>query len=381
MQNSRAAVGVALGLLLIASSASARQDLAPSSILRNMERAADWELSHLEQADVPPSVDAKLPLGWIRSTFYAGLTNLADRSRSPKYADAVFALGDRENWRLGPRPFHADDQLIAQSWIWAYQHKHDPRMIAAARQRFDAIIKANPSGSLLVSAPGGCVERWCWSDALFMAPPGWIALSGVTQDPRYLAYADKEYRATTALLFDPDQSLFYRDSSFKGHDGPDGRKIFWSRGNGWVYAGLARILATLPPESSSRAFYRDLFLRLSAKIVRLQGTDGCWRPSLLASPRDTPPETSGTGLFTFGLAWGVHSGLLRAPSYRAAAEQGWTCLGAALQPDGRLGWVQSQNDRPDGVTAHDTQPFGVGAFLLAGAAVYDLELGTAGRLR
>src|SRR5262249_6477642 len=103
-----AAIYVMLSLL-VASPASARQD--SSSILQKMERAADWELAHLEQADVPPSVDAKLPLGWIRSTFYAGLTTLADRSRNPKYADAIFTLGEHEKWQLGPRPFHADDQL------------------------------------------------------------------------------------------------------------------------------------------------------------------------------------------------------------------------------------------------------------------------------
>ena len=367
----RAAWCLTAGAMLLAHPAAA-QTRAPM-VLQTMQRVADWELAHLDGADHPPSVDAKEKLGWIRSTFYLGLTALADRSRDPKYGNAIFALGENAQWQLGPRPFHADDQLIAQTWIWTFARKHDPRMIAATRQRFDAVIKASPSGSLLMSAPDGCFQRWCWSDALFMGPPGWAALSSATGDLRYLAYADKEYRATTGLLFDPEQSLFYRDSSFKGRDGPDGRKIFWSRGNGWVYAGLARILQTLPPSSPSRSFYRDLFLRLSHKIVGLQKPDGCWAPSLLDRRRDPPPETSGTALFTYGLAWGVRAGLLPAPPYRAAAERGWACLGVALQPDGRLGWVQSQNDRPDTVSADDTQPFGAGAFLLAGSALYDLE--------
>jgi len=341
------------------------------AILAQMQHVADWELGHLDQADNPPSADAKLPRGWIRSTLYLGLTALAERSPDSKYADAIFAHGEHEHWQLGPRQFHADDQLIAQTWIWAYQRRHDPKMIAATRQRFDAIIKANPSGSLLMSAPENCF-RWCWSDALFMAPPGWVALDGVTHDPRYLAYADKEYRAATALLFDPDQSLFYRDSTFKGRSGRDGRKLFWSRGDGWVYAGLARILAALPSDSSSRPFYRDLFLRMTRKIARLQKPDGCWPPALLDPRADTPSETSGTALFTFGLAWGVKNGLLPEASYRANAEQGWACLTRAVDPDGKLGWVQSQNDQPDSVQKWDTQPFGAGAFLLAGGALYDL---------
>ena len=345
------------------------------AILHNMARVADWELAHLEDAaSNPPSSDARKPLGWIRGTFYTGLTALADRSDDPRYADAIFALGEREGWRLGPSVFNADDYQMAQTWIWAYRRAHDPRMIAATRQRFDQIIKAHPSGSLLMSAPppDGCFRRWCWADGLFMGPPGWVALSGVTHDPRYLAYADKEYRATTALLFDPDKSLFYRDSRFKDITGPDGRKIFWSRGNGWVYASLARILTLLPADSPSRAFYSDLFLRLSPKLTRLQKPDGCWPQSLLDANRDTPPETSGTGFFVYGLAWGIRAGLLSDASYRAAAERGWTCLIRAVTKDGKLGWVQSQNEHPDPVQKGDTQPYGVGAFLLAGSALYDL---------
>jgi rhamnogalacturonyl hydrolase YesR len=208
-----------------------------------------------------------------------------------------------------------------------------------------------------------------------MGPPGWIALSQATHDPRYLAYADKEYRATAALLLDGDQALFYRDSGYFGKTGAKGEKIFWSRGNGWVYAGLARILTLLPAESPSRPYYQGLFLKMSRKIIALQKPDGSWAPSLL-DPRDnTPPETSGTGFFTYGLAWGVHAGLLKGPAYRRAAERGWSLLTRAVEPDGKLGWVQQVGSAPDNVGPDHTQPFGVGAFLLAGSAMYDLAGG------
>ncbi len=350
---------------------------ASRDILKKTELVASWELAHPANVSVPFASNSADPLGWLAGTFYTGLTALADRSSDPRYADAVFALGEREGWKLGPRPFHADDYEVAQNWIWAYNRKHDPRMIAAARQRFDAVIKANPSGPLLmVSTPGAedCTPRWCWSDALFMGPPGWVALTAATGDPRYLAYADKEYRATTALLFDKDEALFYRDSSYMGHKGPQGEKIFWSRGNGWAYAGLARILTALPPASPSRTFYTDLFLRMSRKIVALQKPDGSWAPSLLDPRNATPPETSGTGFFTYGLAWGVKAGLLKDDVYRRAAERGWSALNRAVRPDGKLGWVQQQDAEPNAVRAEDMQPFGVGAFLLAGSAMYDLAI-------
>jgi unsaturated rhamnogalacturonyl hydrolase len=364
----RAALAAALLCAgITAAAADSRQD-----ILHTMERAAGWELAHPGSASVPGSPGTDQPLGWVVGAFYTGLTALADRSADPRYAEAVFALGEREGWALGPRPFHADDTEVAQQWIWAYGRKHDPGMIAAVRQRFDAIIAANLTDSLLMVPRGGCQRRWCWCDALFMGPPGWVALAGATGDARYQAYADKEYAATTALLLDPDQALFYRDSSFFGKKGENGEKIFWSRGNGWVYAGLARILTLLPADSPSRPRYQVLFLKMSRRVLALQKADGSWAPSLL-DPRDhTPPETSGTGFFTYGLAWGVHAGLLKGPAYKRAADRGWALLTKAVGPDGKLGWVQAVGSKPDAVSPDDTQPFGVGAFLLAGAAMIDL---------
>ena len=362
-------------VLLFASPAAADT---PKEIVAVMEHAADWELAHADSPSVPPGkAQNRDPLDWVVGAFYTGLTALADRSANPRYADAILSLGDRKKWSLGPRPFHADDYEVAQNWVWAYRHKHDPRMIAAVRQRFDATIAANPTNSLQMvptSDPaGGCFRRWCWCDALFMAPMGWISLSQAVNDPRYLAYADKEFRATTDYLFDSRQSLYYRDSSYFGKTGPHGEKIFWSRGNGWVYAGLARILTTLPANSPSRPYYQDLFLKMSRKLVSLQKPDGSWAPSLL-DPRDnTLPETSGTGFFTYGLAWGVHAGVLKEPLYRRAAERGWSLLAKAVRPDGKLGWVQQVGSEPDSVAADYTQPFGVGAFLLAGSAMIDLN--------
>ncbi len=364
--------------MLAVSSAAAQAQQSPRAILDKMMLVADWELAHPGSAAVPHSAEADDPLGWITGTFYTGLTALADRTDNPKYADAIFALGNREGWKLGPRPFFADDAEVAQNWIWAYQRKHDPRMIAAVRQRFDAVIAANPTGSLRMvptaDSQGGCFRRWCWSDALFMAPPAWVALTQATRDPKYRAYADKEFRASAEFLFDHNASLFYRDSSFIAQTGAHGEKIFWSRGNGWVYAGLARILTELPPDAASRALYTGLFVKMSRAIVSLQKPDGSWAPSLLDPRGMTPPETSGTGFFTYGLAWGVKTGLLKDGIYRRAALQGWNALVNAVQQDGKLGWVQQKDAGPNAVSANDTQPFGAGAFLLAGAAMYDLEL-------
>ncbi len=350
----------------------------PQEIRAVSQRVADWQLAHMGDRQPGMRPETYEPRGWVVGAWMVGLSAFADQSDNPAYAQAIYTHGAMQHWRLGDRPFHADDHVIGQSWIWSYEHWLDPKMIAPVRAGFDAVIAAAPHNSLdfVEGRPGmeaGCQDRWCWSDALFMGPPGWFELSRATGDGKYAAYADKEYWATVDKLFSPQDSLFFRDTRFIGQKGPHGEKIFWARGNGWVYAGLARILQFLPADAPARPRYVELFRKMSAKLITLQKPDGYWPVSLQGPSEGTPPETSGTGFFTFGLAYGVASGILKEPQYRAAAERGWDALVKAVEPDGKLGWVQPIGAAPDAVKREDTQLYGAGAFLLAGAAMIDME--------
>src|SRR5262249_25033524 len=151
---------------------------------------------------------------------------------------------------------------------------------------------------------------------------------------------DTEFRAASAYLFDPAEGLYFRDSRFFERRGPDGRKVFWARGNGWAFAGIARILQALPPDDPRRADYEHLFRAVATRLRGLPRPDGFWSPSLLADAAASPPESGGTGLFVYGLAWGVRSGLLPKNQYEPAIRAGWAALAGAVQPDGMVGWVQ-----------------------------------------
>jgi rhamnogalacturonyl hydrolase YesR len=177
-----------------------------------------------------------------------------------------------------------------------------------------------------------------------------------------------EFWATTDFLFDPAEKLFFRDSRFFERRDDLGRKQFWSRGNGWVFAGIANVLDVLPKDSPHRPRMERLFRDMAVRLKALQKADGYWPPSLLA-PENSPAETSGTGFYVYGLAWGVNRGLLDAAEYRSSIDLGWAALARAVAKDGRLGWVQQVSDRPDSVAETDTQYYGVGAFLLAASEV------------
>jgi unsaturated rhamnogalacturonyl hydrolase len=344
-------------------------------------KVADWQLAHMDNFDYVPleahRQDSQSPRDWVQAAFYIGLTQFADASGDPHYADAVLTHGTSEGWGFDNRPRHADADATGSVWIWAAERTHDPTKLLPIRSRFDAVLTDPSTVSLDFEVPPGggapdCQARWCWSDALFMAPPAWISLTKATGDARYLAHADTEFWATTDYLYDRSEHLYYRDSRFISQRNAKGRKVFWGRGNGWVFAGLARILTDLPADHPSRPRYESLFKQMATRIVGLQGRHGCWPVSLL-EPQETA-ETSGTGFFVYGLAWGINHGLLPAKRYRRPVERGWRALTAAVQPDGKLGWVQRIGAGPDQVTADDTQLYGVGAFLLAASEVSRLPM-------
>lgn len=369
-----------LAMLAMALPAAAQPLPSRAELLAPMERVADWQLAHLDPSYIPGPGwtrprDAR---DWQAATFWVALTGLADRGREPRFVQAIRATGEKHGWTMGDRLYHADDHLIGAAWLWAAQ-RGTPEVLGPTRARFDRLLAAPSTIGLefIPREPGGgdsaCTDRWCWCDALFMSPPTLWELSKVTGDPRYADFAHREFVATTDYLFDPGEDLYFRDSRFFTRHGEHGEKLFWSRGNGWVFSGLARLIPSIAKDDSRRPYYINLFRRMAARLLTLQRANGYWPPSLLGDPDKAVDETSGTGFFVHGFAWGIKEGLLDRATYQPAVVKGWAALNRAIQPDGRLGWVQQVSDRPEAVAANDTQFYGVGAFLLAGAAIIDLE--------
>jgi rhamnogalacturonyl hydrolase YesR len=264
-----------------------------------------------------------------------------------------------------------------------YEMHGEPRMKQDVQTVFDWVLDNQLDTSLefietdrIVEHWGGrrfddvrCKWRWCWADAVFMAPPVWLHLSQITGDPRYLEFADREFWEMTEYLYDTEEHLYLRDSRYFDVYASNGKGIFWGRGNGWVYAGLARMLEHLPEDHANRARYEQLFREMGEKLIAIQSPDGSWRTSLLDPESIDIPESSGTGLLVFGLAWGVNNGLLDRATFEPAIRKGWESLVNAVQPDGMLGWVQPVGYEPGSATANDSHLYGVGAFLLSAAEI------------
>lgn len=350
----------------------------PDAILAQVRRVADWQLANKTNWATMPLARKSVqnPRDWQQATFWIALTELA--KRDARYAPPLMELGREMAWKPGDNPFHADDQLIAQAWIWAARNGAGKEALAPTIAYFDHVLANRPTGSLefIPGAPGAgwskCTDRWCWCDAIFMAPPTLLQLARQTGDERYAQFAHEEFKATTDYLYDPVEKLYFRDSRFFDTRDAKGRKQFWSRGNGWVMGGIVRMLEAMHSKDPKRAYYEGLFRDMAAKLLTLQKPDGYWSPSLLDTDPGTPTETSGTAFFTYAFAWGIDAGLLDRATYQPAAIRGWDAIVRAVQADGMLGWVQQVGDRPDSVSATETQFYGSGAFILAGTAMADL---------
>lgn len=366
------------GSMLLTASCASVQSIDSGSVRVQGDRVARWQLAHLDDFAYLRTFrdEAAQGTGWEQASFYIGLAHWDAATGDQRYAAALLARAKANDWQLGPRPWHADDQAIAQLYLALARTTAEART-DIVKDEFDKILAAPPKNSLAFqSSPSGmsegtCQRRWCWCDALFMAPPAWAMLSRITGDRRYRDYALHEYFATTDYLFDAKQHLFYRDSRFFERRTPDGHNIFWSRGNGWVFAGLPLMLEALPADDPGRGRLVVLYREMAAALVALQKPSGYWASSLLDPRDDPPPETSGTAFITFGLAWGVNHDLLSRSEYGDAVEKGWRALVDAVEADGRLGWVQQVGNGPDDVLATDTQLYGSGAFLLAASEMID----------
>lgn len=356
-----------------AATPATRQVRERDSIKALMRLAADWQIAN------PDTRAEHDDLDWTNAALYVGMLDWAELAESEDGDDSYYKwllrIGRRNQYQVNKRMYHADDIAVAQTFIELYGKVGNTRMIAPVMARANWVVDniSDTATLMLDYGKAETLDRWSWCDALFMAPPVYAKLYALTGDRRYLDFMNREYRATYDYLFDSEEQLFYRDHRYFDKREANGRKVFWGRGNGWVLAGLAEILQSLPAGEESRGFYSDLFVTLATRMASLQSGDGYWHASLLDPSSYPAPESSSTGFILYAIAWGVNEGLLDREAFMPVIEKGWEALVGALEPDGKLGYVQPIGADPRSVTRDMTEVYGTGAFLMAGCQMCRLN--------
>lgn len=276
---------------------------------------------------------------------------------------------DQSKWKYkyGETDEHVlfgDWQICFQTYIDLYHIKPEAYKIARAKEVMEYEM----------STPNN--DYWWWADGLYMVMPVMTKMYKLTNNQQYLDKLYEYFMYANSIMYDNKAKLYYRDAKYvyPKHKSTNGKKDFWARGDGWVFAGLAKVLKDLPLNDKHRNEYVTKYKNMAKAILKSQQAEGYWTRSMLDAQHAPGPETSGTAFFTYGLLWGINNGYLKEKTYFPAALKGWDYLAkTALQTNGKVGYVQPIGEKAipgQVVDANSTSNFGVGAFLLANCEMY-----------
>lgn len=337
-------------------------ELTTAAIDKALRKVADWQLARAQPY---------FSRIWTEAVMYTGFMAASEATGDPKYRDAMLATARHFDFQERDRLPNADDLAIAQTYLDLYFQEKNPGMLRLTKAEMDDLL---PLATLKPNDPR---IPWWWCDALFMAPPVWAKMYKATGERKYLDYMHLNWKRTYELLYDKDEHLYARDASYKDKREPNGKKIFWSRGEGWVMGGLARVLDYVPADDPQRPFYVQQLRDMSEKIASLQGADGLWHAGLL-DPKTYPlPEISGSALFVYGMAYGVNHGLLDGARYRPVIAKAWAGILKNVYADGRVGNIQQTGAEPAFYRPSSSYDYGVGGFMLAAAELKRMAQGGA----
>jgi rhamnogalacturonyl hydrolase YesR/catechol 2,3-dioxygenase-like lactoylglutathione lyase family enzyme len=241
---------------------------------------------------------------WYGSLTFAHLTKDKDLTDSLiKRFDPLFG----KDAGMIDRSPHVDQSVFGALPLQIYMENKDPRYLQLG-QGFADRQWENPR-------PDGLTrETRFWIDDMYMETIVQVQAFRATGNPVYLDRASLEMVAYLDKLQQPN-GLFFHETEVK---------FYWGRGNGWMAAGMAELLSSLPKDHPRRARILEGYQKMMKGLLDNQGADGMWR-QLIDRP-DAWPETSGTGMFTFAFVTGVKNGLLDVATYGPAARKAWLAL-------------------------------------------------------
>lgn len=359
----------ATALLTLTNAPASRAADAQSStdVLAIIERVNDYW-----QSTNSPNVRAF----WDNAAYFTGNMEAYRLTGHARYLDYADRWARHNQWQ-GAREKDAtkwkyanygegQDYVLFGDWQICFQTYLDLYAFAPAPHKIARAIEV-----MSHECASTATNYWWWADALYMVMPVMTKLYRATGDVKYLDKLYANFCWADSLMFDAEAQLYYRDGKYiyPAHTTDAGRKDFWARGDGWVLAGLAKVLADMPADYCHRSFFEQRFRQLADGVSRCQQPEGYWTRSMLDPEQADGPETSGTAFFCYGLQWGVNHGLLSAEKFQPIADRAWNYLvGTALQADGSVGYVQPIGEKAikgQQLSASNVANFGTGAFLLA----------------
>ena len=276
---------------------------------------------------------------WYGSLAVAQLTGDKDlQARLVRKFDPLWTPDGAKN--ISPQA-HVDYRVFGVVPLEIYLQTREPRFLELGKGFADRQWETT-------TPDGITTEARYWIDDMFMITAVQVQAYRATGDARYLDRAALTMVAYLDKLQQPNGLFFHAPDS----------PFYWSRGNGWMAAGAAELLRSLPAQHSSRPRILDGYRKMMATLLSLQGDDGLWR-QLIDHP-EAWPETSGTGMFTFAMATGVRNGWLDRATYAPAVRKAWIGLTKFIDASGNISNVCAGTNKGPTVEYYLTRPRNVG---------------------
>ena len=348
------------------------------NILKTLRKVNNYFMSNYPDPTLPTFVIRERSSNlWTRAVYYEGLMELQKIDPNPQYLDYSLIWADFHQWtpRDGIETTNADNQCCGQTYftLLNFINEKDPY------KKMENILK-----NLNNQISSKKYDYWTWIDAIQMAMPLYIQAYIFTDDKKYINYAMESYRWTRNTcgggLFNEKIGFWYRDANFvPPFTESDGNDCYWSKGNGWVYVALARVMDLIGKKNEYFNELKKDFILMSDAIALNQRDDGFWNVSLVSPATFGGKETTGTSLFLHGMSWGIRNGILDEKKYKNIVDRAWRALEIdSVHPNGFLGYVQGTGKAPSEsqpvnyTRVPDFEDFGTGCFLLGGVEYYRL---------
>ena len=309
---------------------------------------------------------------WMRGTYYNALMNMLTIDWQQQYLDYTYQWGSYHQWRCHNDKYwdnitNADYQCCAKAYLDMYEIYGNDSMYQKVKVNFDNQLSQNKT------------SYWTWIDAIHMGMPAYIHMYKITGNEVYLNFAYQSYLYTRNTegggLFNTQTGLWWRDKAYTDKNiksdvkTKEGYPCYWSRGVGWVFAALCYAMDYLEPSHEYYQQFLSDYLIMAAAIKNCQQEGGWWTTSLLVPDKYPDMEVTGSGLFLFGLSWGINNGYLSKDDYLATCDKAYEALAACVHENGFVGYIQGSGSKPSdhqpvtSDTVPDFYDFGCGCWL------------------
>ena len=327
-------------LMLAAGSALPASQPGPAqNIPALMQRVNAWQIAN-------PRMKAD-DRNWERGTWYTGVMAAYRATGDEKYLQQALDWGRQHQWQVGTEESGANRLFCAMTWVECYLLKKDPAMLKPTLDWLATAAPNSPAGAKVwfghAPAP---FDSPLYSDSLF-AMPVFALLHKTTGDPKYLDILDHFFCAVSRRDDRQGGKPLLPRREFHRQKNSDREKNLLvarqrlglcrhCRGYWNICPRTIRTASSSPPRCAP----------CPRPSRRARARDGFWRPNL-ADPEHVPvPESSGTGFFCYGMAWGIRNGVLDKETYLPVVKKAWTALAGAVSPTGMVQWGQQVGDRP-----------------------------------